>query len=1402
MATGRILVATQLSSLFSSSSAPSVVLQTSRPDVAVSAPLTDGDLHPEHASFAFISHSQHTGSILLRVIHGGLIVELISLSTQVPPIRLVFPVPILPAPAVFECGAKELHLLAVTVTGSLYRLVLPIGNLAIMWHDQVGRNWCREYTIKNATQISGAVVHVQDIQCVAIGLPNGSLLRIEAERIGDDNWDDLWIETLSQPTSFLGTFTSYLPGLHSGAHAAPEILSVASDPEPTEVGYVWTLSRDRTLRLWTEKSGCVASKSLSSPPIAQATSSGGSKSDLLAPEPRNLLRICSIGLNNENKRTFAITFTPTPADPRSGGYFHVFDSSSDQLRELRIVACSSTSLHCHLQDFIVKDGVLYTLWERQGSSMVERINLGDEIISGNAAWETANYGEETELTPGYVEELLLSPGSLTDKFMNAIMRPGLFSPLTIRTALEQYVDACLSLPGPPLPELTASYPTVPENIAAVVGCTVTLVRDPHTGAAQHDRYWSALRRDWEGFVSRCREVERSARWPLALCVGENGEDVILVERERVATFAKEDLAITVHRHLSDSLAVESHFAVLDTVWTLCDKLGQDLLRALESNLVDLLHQEIAFSIVDIVGDQAQHLDIKSSLDEGTQNWIVGRLQEAEDLDRDIRIILDLVAGFDPGVKREEDEVELLLPSARPEWRIALSATYVSVSVHARYDICIALMALLFFLAEDLSEWDPSLLEEIFAVFRGLAILRYIARQPAVDQTSGDRPSDDAATTDDVVMRMSNMQVSRNHVQFAPNLSLLHRLMARSGQRVDLPNSAHQFLDATGLLQSTSPAHVTHFEVLFCEQLRRLGYCQVSRDTLGWLPRTPAVAFVTSLLWINLGRADDAAHMLEKIAGSFGPDSGLSFEDAEALVAVLPGNALLDSEFAFYLEASSIFRTSGLTQHEVAFLRLALSVAPHKVDTGDLWYGLIRGYIDLAFWEEAYASIMAAPFDSVRRDCVSQLVYQMCEENAIEQLVSLDFAGIGSEVDDALAFKARNTDPRARPFYSRILYTWYTRRGDHRSAARTMYHRACKLQEIAGQPADVISLMEDRLESYLLAINSLSLLEPKNAWMVVQGPLTDIGDLEPRKRRKLARNLPVLTSSGNCEIIDLQDLRYEQALLSARLRLIRRDPALLAAPDALLSPSLTILRLGQANQFDLAMSTARTLNVDMSELFAMLVGKCMRLSRNPEAVLQEDTSDWLLTDNVSSWPGTPAERGWRYLKIALERHDSMETDYRYTKATLEAILSYDRATPPPPWLIHSLEDHHHEYLIRTTLRFDIIESALEHTLSLVRKVFSSPSCVSQSYMQTCTRCIYPLTGTSHPQKKAESKLSRSPPKTACSTWLPYTLIDQVLVAAAGQEKELSARGLRLWKELQTEVNNRVKQMQKMSLFSSK
>lgn len=74
----------------------------------------------------------------------------------------------------------------------------------------------------------------------------------------------------------------------------------------------------------------------------------------------------------------------------------------------------------------------------------------------------------------------------------------------------------------------------------------------------------------------------------------------------------------------------------------------------------------------------------------------------------------------------------------------------------------------------------------------------------------------------------------------------------------------------------------------------------------------------------------------------------------------------------------------------------------------------------------------------------------------------------------------------------------------------------------------------------------------------------------------------------------------------------------------------------------------------------------------ETTSDDDPSDWLLTDKVSSWPGTAADRAWRYLRQALDRHDSADTGYAYSKIILETILGFDRSSPPPPWLVHVLE----------------------------------------------------------------------------------------------------------------------------------
>jgi nuclear pore complex protein Nup160 len=180
------LVATQLSSLFPSH-ATSIPLQTTRQGVPLPPTLQESDPPAEHATYSSLLHTPLTGTILLRVLHGGLIIELISLSTDVPPLRFVFPAVILPSPAMFLWESTELHVLAVTQTGSLYRLVIPLNNGHELWRNHGEDIWPREYLIKNISDTIEGVVHMHGTHCVVIGLPNGSLLRLETEYVGEDS---------------------------------------------------------------------------------------------------------------------------------------------------------------------------------------------------------------------------------------------------------------------------------------------------------------------------------------------------------------------------------------------------------------------------------------------------------------------------------------------------------------------------------------------------------------------------------------------------------------------------------------------------------------------------------------------------------------------------------------------------------------------------------------------------------------------------------------------------------------------------------------------------------------------------------------------------------------------------------------------------------------------------------------------------------------------------------------------------------------------------------------------------------------------------------------------------------------------------------------------------------------
>jgi len=183
---GFCLVATHLSSL-NSSTPSSVVVSTARQNAPLPSTIHDNDIPAEHATCSSILTTSTTGTILLRVIHGGVVVELSAPSASVAPLRIIFPAVVLSKPALFLWKETELHLLVMTDIASLFRLVIPIDGFKL-WQDQTGSVWPREYFIRNMPRehIRQCAFHALGTHSVAVGLPNGDLLRIEAESFGYD----------------------------------------------------------------------------------------------------------------------------------------------------------------------------------------------------------------------------------------------------------------------------------------------------------------------------------------------------------------------------------------------------------------------------------------------------------------------------------------------------------------------------------------------------------------------------------------------------------------------------------------------------------------------------------------------------------------------------------------------------------------------------------------------------------------------------------------------------------------------------------------------------------------------------------------------------------------------------------------------------------------------------------------------------------------------------------------------------------------------------------------------------------------------------------------------------------------------------------------------------------------
>ncbi|KAI9202807.1 uncharacterized protein BJ171DRAFT_512078 [Polychytrium aggregatum] len=540
-----------------------------------------------------------------------------------------------------------------------------------------------------------------------------------------------------------------------------------------------------------------------------------------------------------------------------------------------------------------------------------------------------------------------------------------------------------------------------------------------------------------------------------------------------------------------------------------------------------------------------------------------------------------------------------------------------------------------------------------------------------------------------------------------------------------------------------------------------------------------IMYLAGITKLELGEIERSKTYLERAV--------LSFDEASRkdLDMLHPGFAQSLNLEAYYEHIIRIYEQKKISDGVVHFVLLAMSIAvPEKMNRYRM--RLFHEYLELLDFDAAYTALMSNTEPTSQKNCLERFVTKLCEHGEIEALCTkYSFSGLGTDVERFLKFKASTQvlgpDRRSDavnsgevPNYYRILYSYYVFRGDFRSAGLAMYENACALASIklfqgsrlhegpgAGdlsvrhrqsiQPSSVVTekeittLTRQQAECYLVAINILSLLEPSEAFLLVETKSSSLEDPcewkvgANRKRQKILET--DVNGQGSAldgkttRMVTLQDLRQGYILTLAKLELSALPmTSYLASSTLPLRPQSAVDLYIHASQFDQAFSIAKLFDLDMKSIFENCARKCIKMAwaeRNQTEIADEDYE--ILKERPASWEGTASRSAWRLLENYLRLHDRAEDGLVHRRAVVEVVLREDPSSMPV-WLRDSFMTNRPEELLNAYLRNNLVEDAVRFATRYIAEYLRS----------------------------AELRAGQT---QQAELWLPYTTIDRVAASAS-------------------------------------
>jgi nuclear pore complex protein Nup160 len=769
-----------------------------------------------------------------------------------------------------------------------------------------------------------------------------------------------------------------------------------------------------------------------------------------------------------------------------------------------------------LADFILASPAegsinLWTLWKNNMTYRVKRLELDRKnmVQSWEENWDGVypDTGTIPVQTSGPCD-----PTDVTEKWLRCILQPGRFTKATLETALSIYDRGLGASKDESNGSNTGKNRGLAESICSVLGATASLERGP-SGAMDYEQFRASSETQWRRFYRLLAELDRQRGEAIGLAFDPEADMAWVVCTDLVSAVRQcGDLERLYHNLSSPDEENAPKAALINAALSFVDGLSDNYLQLAQATLRQEIFDES--SKTDL--ERIQYFSDKAGFWRGITDEDCAQVVDvlgsnfATVTDDLYNHVLDLIAAPVDARRRH-------LRRPLTEFGQKLVVQGVQDDIAIQWSVCFSQLILLVHMEFEFDNEEDALHHRVdigpvyrkfIAALKRLELLKWLANTdlsiplPHIDRASLSKKSGSA---DDFTQTVTALETNLGHLLGFDNLTKEPLSSSLTDLITNLCAPDSDIEVSPALIQCAlvkqERADLAMELVPFSDQnpfsVYILGRVQLALNDFA----SAAINFRRAA--IGMGKAD---HLVAKVScceeSSFfnlltdqcpGTKSVPCDRHSCGLLGDTEWNLLNSGQALYYSHIVALYESHKAYSYVVDFARLGMQFIGTANDSSSVKTELLSRLFNAALvtsqFELAHTSLLSIKDDALKQSSLRKLVNKMCETHHNIELVSLPFPGMQQDVDDILASRCRNTTDVVQGFpYHQVLYSWRIKRNNYRGAASVLLDRIQKLK-LAGQGDKLTG--DDVLDTpvtrqYLLLINALSCVDPKQAWIFDEG----------------------------------------------------------------------------------------------------------------------------------------------------------------------------------------------------------------------------------------------------------------------------------------------------------------------------